>query len=42
MLKPVVYRWHGRYEGYGLKLWPRDIDVAVLKEERFGWLNCYR
>jgi len=38
ILKPVVYRYRGKSEGYGLKMWPREA-YDVLKEERFAWLR---
>lgn len=42
MLKPVVYHHEGRYQGYGLKFWPRDVDEILKAEERFAWVrNAY-
>jgi len=39
MLKPVVYHREGRCLGYGLKFWPRDVDEALMKQDRFGWVR---
>lgn len=39
MLKPVVYRRRGRYEGYGLKFWPREVYSLLEKEERLAWVR---
>jgi hypothetical protein len=39
MLKPVVYHHSGRYLGYGLKLWPRDVDAYVDKNEYLKWVK---
>lgn len=39
MLKPVVYHHEGCYQGYGIKLWPREADDRVANEERFKWLR---
>lgn len=38
MLKPVVYR-HGKYQGYGLKFWPREVKTLLETEGRFEWLR---
>jgi len=37
MLKPVIYHHRGRYLGYGLKFWPRDV-TQLLGEDRYQWI----
>jgi hypothetical protein len=27
LLKPIVYHWHGKYLGYGIKSWPREAEL---------------
>jgi len=39
MLKPVVYNHHGKYIGYGVKLWPRELERGLETEKRFSWLR---
>jgi hypothetical protein len=39
MLKPVVYSHAGRYLGYGLKFWPREVDEKLHSEPQFSWLR---
>ena len=39
MLKPVVYQHRGRYVGYGLKLWPREVEARLGGEERLAWIR---
>jgi hypothetical protein len=39
MLKRVVYHREGRYQGYGLKFWPREVSQMVEREERFAWVR---
>jgi len=39
MLKPVLYNYHGKYLGYGIKLWPREVESNVATEERFRWIR---
>jgi len=39
MLKPVVYNRRGRYLGYGLKLWPGEVNDLLKAEGRFRWLE---
>ncbi len=39
MLKTVVYSRAGRYVGYGLKFWPREVDEKLHSEPQFGWLR---
>ena len=38
IVKPVVYRYKGKSEGYGLKIWPREA-YDVLEEEQLDWLR---
>lgn len=38
MLKSVVYQRNGQYLGYGIKLWPREVDDRVAKDENLGWI----
>lgn len=39
MLKPAVYSHRGRYNGYGLKIWPNDAETVVKKESHLTWLE---
>jgi hypothetical protein len=39
MLKPVVYHRRGRYLGYGLKFWPREVETLLTTDERFAWVQ---
>lgn len=39
MLKPVVYHHRGRWVGYGIKLWPREVEARLLADERLGWVR---
>lgn len=39
MLKPVVYHRQGRYVGYGLKFWPRELDEMLVDDERLKWVK---
>lgn len=39
MLKPVVYHHRGRYLGYGIKLWPREVEARLGGEERLAWIR---
>jgi hypothetical protein len=38
MLKPVVYNREGRYLGYGIKLFPKEVGDQVGKDNRFNWI----
>jgi len=38
MLKPVVYNRNGRYLGYGLKLWPREVDKMLKSDTSLQWM----
>jgi len=38
MLKPVVYQRRGRYLGYGVKFWPREVTDTVLKQDALAWV----
>jgi hypothetical protein len=40
MLKPVVYHHQGRYLGYGIKFWPREVDRMIDTDDRFGWVRA--
>ncbi|HUT73818.1 MAG TPA: DUF3800 domain-containing protein [Armatimonadota bacterium] len=42
MPKPVVYHREGRYLGYGLKFWPREVDDVLKGEAAFEWVGTYR
>lgn len=35
MLKPVVYHDRGRYHGYGVKFWPREVEEMVGRDDGF-------
>jgi len=39
MLKPVVYHHKGRYSGYGIKLWPREVDSLFLQNKNSVWFR---
>lgn len=38
MLKSVVYNHRGRYNGYGLKVWPRECEPMIKTESHMVWL----
>lgn len=39
-LKPVIY-CRGRYQGYGIKFWPREAE-SLLDDDSFAWFrDCY-
>jgi hypothetical protein len=39
MLKPVVYRRNGRYQGYGIKLWPsKEINELLKTDAHLQWI----
>jgi len=40
MLKPVVYQREGRYLGYGIKFWPREVDDLIKSDERLRWMQA--
>jgi hypothetical protein len=39
MLKTVVYHCDGKYRGYGLKFWPRELDQRLEKAKELDWLK---
>jgi len=39
MLKPVVYHWEGRWLGYGLKFWPKEVDTLLESGDCFEWVK---
>lgn len=39
MLRPVVYQYQGRYLGYGIKLWPGEVQARVSSDERLAWVK---
>jgi len=39
MPKPVVYHHRGHYRGYGIKLWPREVEGRIEADERLRWVN---
>jgi len=39
MLKPVIYHRQGRYLGYGLKFWPKEVDDMLENEEQIRWVQ---
>ncbi|MGA3086449.1 MAG: DUF3800 domain-containing protein [Thermodesulfobacteriota bacterium] len=39
MLKPVVYHHEGKYRGYGLKFWPREMDHRLETAVELEWLR---
>lgn len=38
-LRPVVYHRRGKYLGYGLKFFPRELNKCLATDERFRWLR---
>lgn len=38
MLKPVMYQHLGRYNGYGLKIWPKEAEEMAKKQSHMAWL----
>ena len=39
MLKPVTYHHQGRYLGYGLKFWPREVETHLEGDESLNWIR---
>lgn len=39
MLKPVTYHHQGKYVGYGLKFWPREVDAKLKTDATLGWVR---
>ena len=39
MLKPIIYHRRGRHLGYGLKLWPREVEGMVKSEGNLEWIR---
>jgi hypothetical protein len=39
MLKPVLYNRGGDFIGYGLKLWPREVDDMIRTDKKLSWIN---
>jgi hypothetical protein len=39
MLKPITYKRGGRYLGYGLKFFPKEIQVKIPTEPRLQWVR---
>ncbi len=39
MLHPIMYKHSGRYSGYGLKLWPKDIHATLKTRSHLVWLR---
>ncbi len=39
MLKPVLYNHRGDFIGYGLKVWPREVDDMIKANKELGWIN---
>jgi hypothetical protein len=38
MLKPIIYHHKGRYNGYGLKVWPSEAEALIKTESHLSWL----
>jgi hypothetical protein len=38
MLKDVVYHNNGRWNGYGLKFWPKECEPQLKTESHYKWL----
>lgn len=41
LLKPVVYHRNGIFQGYGLKLWPKELETFMEKGMELKWINEY-
>jgi hypothetical protein len=39
MLKPVVYSRKGKYQGYGLKVWPPEVTPLLMGGENYKWIQ---
>ena len=39
MLKPIIYHYDGRYRGYGLKFWPRELDQRLETAKELEWIK---
>jgi len=39
MLKPVIYHYQGRYLGYGLKFWPKEVDEMLENKGQLEWVQ---
>jgi len=39
MLKSPTYHHKGRYNGYGLKFWPREYEAVLEKQSHLVWLR---
>jgi len=40
-LKPVIYRRLGNYRGYGLKVWPKEVQHLVDADPNLKWLKDF-
>lgn len=38
-LKPVVYSYRGRYFGYGVKVWPKEVSSGVASRPELSWVR---
>ncbi len=41
LLKPAIYINKGRYNGYGLKFFPREYEARLEQEEHLKWLGDF-
>ena len=39
LLKPIVYHHEGQYRGYGIKIWPREVENLVGECETLEWIK---
>lgn len=39
MLKPLIHNRQGRYNGHGLKFWPRECEPLFKAESHLAWLS---
>lgn len=39
MLEPILYKHSGRYEGYGIKFWPRQAESIYKQQSHLMWLR---
>ena len=39
MLKPVIYQREGHYLGYGIKLWPMEVEEIISANENLVWVQ---
>lgn len=38
MLQPICYHHRGRYNGYGIKVWPNEAETLIKNQPHLQWL----